>query len=80
MPALTVKNIPEDLYEKLKSAANSHHRSINSELIHCLETVLVPKKISAMERLQAARAVRPRIGEDAVSPEEIQQAIAEGRP
>jgi plasmid stability protein len=80
MPALTVKNIPEDLYEKLKSAANNHHRSLNSELIYCLETVLMPRKISALERIQAARGVRPRIKGDAVSREEIMKAIDEGRP
>jgi plasmid stability protein len=32
MPALTVKNIPDDLYDHLKVSAKAHHRSINSEL------------------------------------------------
>ncbi|MCQ8103334.1 Arc family DNA-binding protein, partial [Methylomonas sp. SURF-2] len=41
MPALTIKNIPDSLYEQLKSAAELHRRSINSEVLVCLEKVLV---------------------------------------
>jgi plasmid stability protein len=80
MPALTVKNIPEDLYEKLKLVADSHHRSLNSEILHCLETVLMPQKVSPTERIRLAREVRPRISAEAIGREEILQAIAEGRP
>ena len=46
MTTITLKNIPDDLYERLKSQAQAHRRSVNSELIHCLETVLRPKKIT----------------------------------
>jgi plasmid stability protein len=37
MVAITIKNIPNELYESLKNAANAHHRSINNEIIACLE-------------------------------------------
>ena len=37
---LTLKNIPDAVYAKLKSAAALHRRSLNSEAIVCLETVL----------------------------------------
>jgi plasmid stability protein len=80
MPALNVKNIPADLYEKLKFVANSHRRSLNSEVLHCLETVLMPQKISPMERIRLARAVRPKIIAGAIARDEIRQAIDEGRP
>ena len=80
MPTLTLKNIPEELYEKLRAAADNHRRSLNSELIYCLETALTPRKISSLERIQAAREVRPRIKGDAVSREEIMKAINQGRP
>ena len=33
MPTITVKNIPSDIYEKLKKSAEISHRSINSEII-----------------------------------------------
>ena len=32
----TVKNIPEDVYEKLKARAERNHRSINGEIISVL--------------------------------------------
>ena len=37
MATITVKNIPDDLYERLKQAARAHRRSINSEVIVCIE-------------------------------------------
>jgi plasmid stability protein len=43
---LTLKNIPDDVYKRLKAAAESHRRSLNSEAIVCLETVLLPGRIS----------------------------------
>ncbi len=80
MPSLTLKNVPDDLYERLKAAAQAHHRSINSELIHCLEMVLKPRPISPGERLERLRRIRPDIPPSAVSSEAIRQAIDEGRP
>lgn len=48
MPAtITLKNIPDAIYEQLKQAAEAHHRSLNSEVIACLETQLLPVNKSA---------------------------------
>lgn len=80
MASITLKNIPDDLYERLKAAAHTHHRSINSELIRCLEVVLKPHPVSPEERLERFRRIRPAIPSSAVSPEDIQAAIDEGRP
>ncbi len=80
MPALTVKNIPEDLYNELKYVAEQHHRSINSEVIVCLKRTLFPEQISSEERLHNIQALRSQITTDAISAEEITQAINDGRP
>ena len=80
MPALTVKNIPEDLYKELKYVAEQHHRSINSEVIVCLKRILFPKRISAEDRLYTIQALRSQIATDAITAEDIDQAINEGRP
>jgi plasmid stability protein len=80
MTTITLKNIPDDLYERLKQQAQTHRRSVNSELLHCLETVLRPKRITAEDRLARIRSLRPRIDPQAVSEEEILEAIDEGRP
>ena len=55
---LTLKNIPDAVYMRLKSAAEAHRRSLNSEAIVCLESVLVPTKLAPNERLARARELR----------------------
>ncbi|MAY36399.1 MAG: DNA-binding protein [Spongiibacteraceae bacterium] len=80
MAAITIKNIPDDLYAHLKQAAKAHHRSVNSELIACLERVLLPSKASPAERLNAARALRSRATADVLSADGIDDAKREGRP
>jgi plasmid stability protein len=37
MPTITVKNIPTELYELLKQSAAANRRSINSEILTCIE-------------------------------------------
>lgn len=54
---LTLKNVPDAVYEKLKASAELHRRSMNSEAIVCLEAVLVPTKVAPSERLARARWV-----------------------
>ena len=80
MRALTIKNIPDELYNELKSVAEQHHRSINSEVIVCLKRSLLPDKVSPLERLHAIRSLRSKIASNAVTTEDIDQAINEGRP
>jgi antitoxin FitA len=48
--AITLKNIPDDIYERLKLTAAAHHRSVNMEAIACLERVLMPTRASPQER------------------------------
>ncbi len=80
MPALTIKNIPDDLYDEIKNIAKQHHRSINSEVIVCLKRSLLPKRISPDERLSTIQAVRSQIKPDTITAEDIDQAINAGRP
>ena len=55
---LTLKNVPDAVYERLKASAELHRRSMNSEAIVCLEAVLVPTRVSSAERLARARELR----------------------
>ncbi len=80
MPALTIKNIPTDLYNELKNVAKQHHRSINSEVIICLKETLFPKKISPEDRLTNIQALRSQIKPNIITTQDIEQAINEGRP
>ena len=76
---LTLKNIPDDLYERLKSAASLHRRSLNGEAIVCLERVLTPTKISVAERLERARRLRAEMPGLELSDAEIDAMKREGR-
>ena len=80
MPALTIKNIPESLYEQLKSAAELHRRSINSEVLVCLETALVAKKTNPNDRLKRIEQLRANIKPNNITLNEIDAAIENGRP
>jgi antitoxin FitA len=55
---LTLKNIPDDVYDRLKLSAQAHRRSMNSEAIVCLEAALVPSRLTTTERLARVRALR----------------------
>lgn len=55
---LTLKNIPDAVCERLRASAAAHRRSLNSEAIVCLESVLPPTRTTAAEQLQRAREIR----------------------
>ncbi len=58
MATLTIKNIPSDLYEQLKQSATQHGRSINSEVIVCLERALHNTRVDVKVVLVNARELR----------------------
>ncbi len=76
---LTLKNIPDDLYERLKAAASLHRRSLNGEAIVCLESVLRPPTVSVAERLERARRLREEFAGRVFSDSEIDDFKREGR-
>ena len=80
MATVTVKNIPDDLYERLKSVAETNRRSINSEIIMCIENAVSSRRINLDEFLENARQLRQLTARHLISDEEFNQAKAEGRP
>jgi plasmid stability protein len=76
---LTLKNIPDAVYERLKAAAEVHRRSMNSEAIVCLETVLMPTKMAPNERLARARELRAALPQRAFRAHDIDVTKREGR-
>ncbi|MEP5765216.1 MAG: Arc family DNA-binding protein [Halieaceae bacterium] len=80
VPSITLKNIPETLYLALKQRAETHHRSLNGEVISCLEEVAMPRRISREDIAEQLREMRVEIGPGvALSPAEMKAAIDEGR-
>ena len=57
MPTLVLRNVPDDLYRRLKETAANHRRSMTQEAIVSLQAALVglqepPPKPTAEESLQ----------------------------
>lgn len=77
---LTLKNIPDVVYERLKQAAEQHRRSMNSEAIVCLEAVLMPTRPAPGERLARARELRAALPQHNFSADDIDAAKRAGRP
>lgn len=76
---LTLKNIPDDVYARLKLSAEMHRRSMNSEAIVCLEAVLLPVKVAPAERLARARAMRSALPAEKFKAREIDAIKRQGR-
>ncbi len=76
---LTLKNIPDSVYERLKAAAELHRRSMNSEAIVCLEAVLLPARVAPTERLARAREMRAALGSVKFLARDIDALKLEGR-
>lgn len=76
---LTLKNIPDAVYDRLKLSAELHRRSMNSEAIVCLETALLPTKVTASERLARARELRSTLPKGQFKARDIDAMKREGR-
>ena len=80
MPAtLTLKSIPDEVYERLKASAEVHRRSMNSEAIVCLESILLPGKLAPAERLARAQALRATLPQGKFHAKDIDALKREGR-
>ena len=80
MPALTIKNIPDELYDRLKEAARAHRRSLNSEILYCVERTLVPYKTDVSAHLAIARKLREKTASYTLTDELLVSAKNDGRP
>jgi len=75
---LTLKGVPDEVYERLKTSASVNHRSLNSEIIARLEAEVLPRR-SATEQLAAIRATRNRLTKASFDHDLIDRSKREGR-
>lgn len=80
MPSITVRGIPDELYDDLKRAAEASHRSLNGEILARLEETFRARRIPVEEELRQLRDIRRRIGWVGLTDEEIDEAKRKGRP
>ncbi len=79
MATLTIKNVPEPLVRRLKRKATMHRRSLNLEVIACLEQATQSVPLDPETILARARALRVRPGVR-VTDRLLARLRAEGRP
>jgi plasmid stability protein len=80
MITITVKNIPEDIYEKIKLQAKANRRSVNGEIISIFEHAVqkrTPRDVQ--EILERARKIRELTAHYTITNEEIDRWKKEGR-
>ena len=58
MSTITLKNVPEQVHQALKSQAKAHGRSLNKEIICSLEQMLAVAATESCRVISTARAVR----------------------
>jgi antitoxin FitA len=74
----TLKNIPEDLYQKVKESADRNQRSVNGEIISILAAATSPERVPVDAVLARARVLRGRT-RGLLTDELLDRAKREGR-
>lgn len=79
MPTLTIKGLPEPIYRRLKAQAETNRRSLNGEIIACLERSLGAAPFDATAWLADVQAFQQHSGMQPMSDEELRDARRSGR-
>ena len=77
MATLTLKNIPDDLHRRLRERAAHNRRSLDAEVLACLEVMLTEETETLLARIRDRRAHLDQIY---LTEKDLQAAIDEGRP
>jgi antitoxin FitA len=80
MPTITLKNIPPDLYDLLKQSAAANHRSINGEILTCIERAVRGRRVNPEVLLDRARRLRQKTKDHPITDNELRTAKQMGRP
>jgi hypothetical protein len=80
MPAITLKNIPNELYDQIKKSAAMNYRSINGEILFRLHHSLGHKPIDPVLLVQRISKLQERLTMPLLTEETLKLAKADGRP
>ena len=80
MRSITIKGIPDPLYRRIKQRAVEHRRSINSEVIVCLEQSVMARRIDPKAYLADIDALHKRLKLPPVTEDFLRKAKNWGRP
>ena len=79
MANITVKNIPDDLYKNLKYYAAMNHRSMNNEIIVCIEKAIKSRRIEKTQFLNKIKRLRKQIKLPFLTDDVLSNIKEEGR-
>ncbi len=79
MPTLTIKGLPDPIYERLKAQAEAHRRSLNGEIIVCLERAVGTTRFDPAAWLAEASAFREQLQIEPLTDRELRAARQAGR-
>jgi plasmid stability protein len=77
---MTIKNIPEDLYVRIRESAAENGRSMNNEVIYRLKRAYQGGRIDTEAFLRKAEAIRNKFVLPSLTDEVLRAAKREGRP
>jgi plasmid stability protein len=77
---ITLKGLPDDLYERIRKRAAEHRRSINSEIIFCLERMFQSRRVDPHSFLSQVDRLRRKTRISPLTDEILRAAKEEGRP
>lgn len=80
MATITVKNIPEGLYEKLKQRAKSRNRSVNKEIIVCIQEALESRRVDPESFLARIEGLNSQMPAPPLTDKMLRRARTVGRP
>lgn len=64
---ISVKNVPDDMIDKLRKRARRHHRSLQGELIAIIEEAVGPTKLSVDQAELRLRELHFETGDESTS-------------
>ena len=79
MATLIIKNVPEELYTRLKQSAERNRRSLDAEVLSCVERVINGQRIRPEEHIERARLLRQKTENHPITDEEFNAAKRAGR-
>jgi len=79
MPAITIKNVPDELYDDIKKGASKNLRSINNEIIFRLRETLSHRKTNPNRLISKIDKINSIISLPALNDDFISNAKNQGR-
>lgn len=79
VPNLSLKNVPPDLYERLRRSAQEHRRSLNSEILYTLEEAFRSPRIDPVRFLEEVSTLQRKVKVRPLTDDFLRKAKEEGR-